>query len=373
MPWLKRFIILLLLAALVLAGIKLVHMRRQQIFSVQATKEPALAVQTAPVSDGTLQVSQTYRGILRPERSIALSPRIQGRIVGMQGHAGEHIQDGQLLVRLDDRELQENIQALEAEKKRIEEQIWMLEKTRARQKKLAPGAISQDEIDRTLSNLNQAKSSRERVRNELNQARTRLSYTRLEAPLNGRIHKRLQEPGDMAQPGQPVMILEDSAAGYNIHIRVPAEVHTKLLPGNKVRIHSQGKTQKADITRIHPATSQNSPLVEVEAFMQKPPFELPSGSSLEVELLVSRAMGIIVPSRALLSQEKEDVVFTVNEENRIQMHQVHVLSKTADRAVLMENELQPGQRVVVGALSKLMRLSPGMKVETGPVETIKSD
>jgi RND family efflux transporter MFP subunit len=332
-----------------------------------------MKVRTAAVSHGILQITQTYRGILRPERNMALTPRIQGQIVDIQGDAGDRVQSGQILVRLDDRELQENIQALEAEKKRIEEQIWMLEKTRSRQKKLAQGAISQDEVDRTLSNLNQAKSNRERIISELGQAKTRLSYTRLEANLDGRILKRLQEPGDMAQPGNPILLLEDEAAGYNIHIRIPAAVQADIQPGQNIVLRYKNQKQKAAVTRIHPATAQDSPLIEVEAFVQEPPFGLASGSSLETELVVTRESGLIVPSRAVLSQEKGEFVFTVDEDSRIHTHKVHILSRTADRAVLKENELRPEQRVVVGALSKLMRLSPGMKVETGPVETIKSD
>jgi len=233
MSWLKPILVFCFLIILVLAGIKLIHIRKQQIISVQAAQEPAMAVQTALVSTGTLEDTQTYRGILRPEHSMDLTPRIQGRIMEVHGDAGDKVKNGQLLVQIDDREIKENIQALVAEQNRIEEQIWILKKTRSRQKKLSEGAISKDEIDRTLSNLNQAKSSREKITNELNQAKTRLSYTRLEANMDGRIQKR-----------------------------------------------------QTVISRIHPATTQGSPLIEVEAFVQEPPFDLASGSSLEAELKI---------------------------------------------------------------------------------------
>jgi RND family efflux transporter MFP subunit len=364
MSWLKPILIFCFLIILVLAGIKLVHIRKQQIISVQAAQEPAMAVQTAQVSTGTLEHTQTYRGVLRPEHSINLTPRIQGQIMQMYADAGDRVKNGQLLVQIDDREIKENIQALVAEKKRIEEQIWILEKTHSRQKNLAPGAISQDDLDRTLSNLNQAKSSREKIINEIGQANTRLSYTRLKANMDGRIQKRFQEPGDMAQPGQPIMSLEDVSAGYNIHIRIPPTVQSDVHLGQDILLTRKGQKLNTVISRIHPATTQGSPLIEVEAFVQDPPFGLASGSSLESELMVSRTKGLLVPTRSVLGQENGDIVFRVDADHRIQAHQVQILAQDAEKAVVQGHELQSGQQVVVGPMSQLMRLSSGMKVKS---------
>ena len=368
MSWIKPIFVFCVLIILVLAGIKLVHMRKQQIQSVQAAQEPAMAVQTAMVSTGTLEDTQTYRGILLPELSIDLTPRIQGRIMEVHGDAGDRFKNGQLLVQIDDREIKENIQALVAEKKRIDEQIWILEKTRSRQKKLSEGAISKDEMDRTLSTLNQTKSSREKITNEIRQAKTRLSYTRLKSNMDGRIQKRFQEPGDMAQPGQPIMSLEDVSAGYNIHIRIPPAVQSSDVHfGQEIALTFNGQKQKAAISRIHPTTTQGSPLIQVEAFTQEPPFGLASGSSLEAELMVSRTKGLIVPARSMLEQENGNIVFRVDADHRIQAHQVQILAETAEKAVVHGPNLQSGHWVVVGPMSQLMRLSPGIKVKSEQV------
>jgi RND family efflux transporter MFP subunit len=364
MSWIKPILVFCVLIILVLAGIKLVHIRKQQIQSVHAAQKPAMAVQTAMVSTGTLEDTQTYRGILLPELRIDLTPRIQGRIMEVHGDAGDRVKNGQLLVQIDDREIKKNIQALAAEKKRIDEQIWILEKTRSRQKRLSEGAISKDQIDRTLSNLNQTKSSREKITNELSQAKTRLSYTRLKSNMDGRIQKRFQEPGDMAQPGQPIMSLEDVSDGYNIHIQVPPAVQSDVHFGQEIALTFNGQKQKAAISRIHPVTTQGFPLIEVEAFTQEPPFGLASGSSLEVELMVSRTKGLIVPARSVLGQENGNIVFRVDADHRIQAHQVQILAETAAKAVVHGSHLQSGHWVVVGPMSQLMRLSPGIKVKS---------
>lgn len=363
MPWPKRLLIVVLLLAVPVAGIKLVHMRQQQLRSAQPSPQPAMVVQTATIAAGSLQKRQHYRGVLQPERSIALTPRIQGRIETLQGQAGDAVAKGQLLVTLDDRELRQAIEALQAEQQRLTEQIWLLQRTYARQQKLVKGAVSQEQLDETRSRLQQARASRQKVDQELQQAQTRLSYTQLKAPVKGRIHRRLQEPGDMAQPGQAVMQLESEAAGYNVHVRVPPVVQAGLEPGQEVMLRFGQQSQKAVIRRIHPATAPNSPLVEVEVFVSRPPFGLAAGASLQVALQVAEAEGLLAPARALLPQQQGAMVYTLDQNQRLQGHHVQVLAATEQQVDLAGPALKAGQQVVVAPLAQLMRLQDGMLVQ----------
>ncbi|MGM0760336.1 MAG: efflux RND transporter periplasmic adaptor subunit [Thermodesulfobacteriota bacterium] len=363
MSWFKRLILLFFLAALVLAGIKLVQLRKQQLRAVTSPQRPVMMVHTKRVIDDSLEITQTYRGVVRPERTVALTPRIQGQIEHMQGEAGDEIQAGQVLVRLDDQEIQQEIAALGAEKEGIESRIWILEKNYTRQEQLVnQGNISQEVFDQTTSDLRQARADLKNIGHQLAQARARQSYTRLHADIDGRVQKRMQEPGDMAQPGKQVMLLEDASTGYNVHVRIPAAVQNEVQSGQKVVFGYKGQKQKAAITRIHPATPRDSALVEIEAFVQEPPFGLASGASLQTELVIARVSEMIVPSRAVFSQEQESFVFVVDEDHRIQPRPVQVMARTADKAAV-QGDLSPGEQVAVGPLSQLMRLSPDMKVD----------
>ena len=363
MRWLKRLLILLILAGLLVAAVKLIHLRKQELESVQAPQKPAMVMHTARICTKTLEVTRTYRGSVRPERTIALTPRIQGRIVHILGDAGDEIRSGQTLVRIDDAELKQSIQALQAERQRLQSRIWILEKTFQRYEELLQqGNLSQDEFDRTLSSLEQARFSLRKTEHELEQARIRLAYARLESGVNGRIQKRLLEPGDMAQPGKPILILEDASAGYNVHVLVPAGVQKALHPGTNAVLRQGSQQLRAAIRRIHPAADQGSSLVEIEIFVQNPPFGLPSGASLTAELLISRVTGLVVPRQAVLSQEQGSWVFVLDGQSRIQPRQVDIVARGSDQ-VAIQGQLKAGQEVVLGSLSELMRLSPGLVVK----------
>lgn len=370
MRWLKRLLILLILVGLIVAAVKLIHMRKKELESVQAPQKPAIVVHTAEIDSGALEVKQSYRGIVRPERTIALTPRIQGRITQINGDAGDDVKSGQTLVRIDDAELQQNIEALQAEKQRLQSRIWILEKTKQRYEKLLyQDNLSQDAFDRTLSSLQQARFSLTKTDHELQQAQIRRSYARLQAGVNARIQKRLMEPGDMAQPGKPVLVLEDATAGYNVHVLIPAEVQKFLRPGQKAVLQHGSRQLTAAIQRIHPAAAQGSPLIEIEIFVQRPPFDLASGASLTATLATSRVTGLMAPARAVLSQIKGDLVFVVDGQSRIQPSQVRIVAKTSER-VVFAGQLQAGQEVVVGPLSQLMRLSSGLAVEVAGEDSL---
>mgnify|MGYP006285975895 CR=1 FL=1 len=360
MRWLKVLLILCILAGLLVAAVKVVHFRQQELESVQAPQKPARPVHTAKISTDTLQVTQTYRGIVRPERTVALAPRIQGRIVQIRGDAGDEVRYGQTLVRIDEAELKQNIQFLQAERQRLQSRIWILEKTYRRHKKLLQqGNLPQHELDRTLSSLEQARFSLDKTNHQLEQAKIRRDYARLEAEVDGRIQERLQEPGDTAQPGKPVLILEDGSAGYNVHVLVPAEVQRILQPGQKAVLKDGKRQQKAAIHRIHPASARGSSLMEIEIFVSSPPFDLASGASLSTELILSSVTGLVVPEQAVLSQDTGNWVFVVDGQNQIQPRQVEILARSSGR-VAVKGQLHSGQEVAVGALSELMRLSPGL-------------
>ncbi len=358
---LKIFLLLLLFVFFIVAGIKVVQMRKHELDSAKAPEKPVMAVFTARAEKGEFSVVRSYRGEVRPERTTHLTPRIQGRIEKINGRAGEGFNSGRILVRLDSKEIREKLQALKAEKEKIKHRVWFLQRTNERQKELVGGAVSREQYERTVSDLSQARADLTRIEHELEEVRTRIGYSSLKAGFRGRIQTRLQEPGDMAQPGKGILLLEDQSAGYNVRIGVPSEVQAGLKPGRKITLRSGEDSLQAEITRIYPAAVSPSPLIRIEAHLKKPPFGLPSGASVEARLHQEKMQGVTVPARAVLEQEEGAFVFRVDEDSRIRAVPVTIRGRNRDR-VLVRGEIRENDQVVVGPRSLLVRLSPGILV-----------
>lgn len=357
----KIFFLLLLAVFFLAAGIRLVQMRKQELDSAKAPEKPVMAVFTARAEKDEFSVVRSYRGEVRPEKTIQMAARIQGRIEEINGRAGDGFNSGKILVRLDSREIREKLQALKAEQEKIRHRVWFLQRTHERQKELMGGAVSREQYERTVSDLSQARADMKRIEHELEEVRTRIGYFSLKAGFPGRIQTRLQEPGDMAQPGKGILLLEDKSAGYNVRIGVPSEVQADLKPGQKITLRSGKDSLQAEITRIYPAALSPSPLIQIEAHLKKPPFGLPGGSSVEARLHQEEMQGVTVPARAVLEQEEGAFVFCVNEDSRIQAIPVTIRGRNRDR-VLVRGEIRENDQVVVGPRSLLVRLSPGILV-----------
>jgi hypothetical protein len=175
------------------------------------------------------------------------------------------------------------------------------------------------------------------------------------------------EPGDMAQPGKPVLELEAVKDGYKIVVRVPQDIFSGLTKKTGVYvlppITIQSPPLKLNISRLYPAPpSWRAAMPICEIVVNKRPFGLPSGSTVNVLFHLRKARGWVVPARSLLEQAVgNSTIYMVNEENRIHVVPVRVLLRNED-FICVEGQLIPKTQVVVAGEDVLIRLHEGDRV-----------
>jgi len=114
------------------------------------------------------------------------------------------------------------------------------------------------------------------------------------------------------------------------------------------------------ISRLYP-TSAGDVLPSVEIDLQSSPFSLPTGSMLEVELIIEKKEGFVVPTMALLEQGKKANVFVVDKRGRIKVIPVTILARDEERACVM-GKLKPSALVVTAEEDILLKLHQGQRV-----------
>jgi len=188
--------------------------------------------------------------------------------------------------------------------------------------------------------------------------RTRLGYTVIRAPYDAVVTARLAEPGDLLAPGQPIYrILKPGSV--KVMVNVPQESLLLVHTGTPARLSAHGQTLKATVSRIYPALSGGR-LGTVEIDLQRAPFGLKSGSTLEVSLQTQSADGLVVPSASLLDSDRGSFVFVLKDD-LLKSAPVKVLARNAEAAVV-SGGLRVGDKVVVAQTSELMALHDGQKV-----------
>jgi len=344
-------------------AVRVVKLRKAELAKVPGPISVPLPVHVARIQKGFLEITRSCLGVVRPMVSSSLAPQVTGQILEVRVREGDRVRKGQILVRLDDRTYVSKVGALKAQLAGARSTLATQEGIYKRNLMLYEHkALSKEALDCSRSARDEARARVLSLEKELEAARLEVSYCTLKAPFDGVVTKRLQDPGDLALPGKPILVLENAGAGYRVLVQVPQDLVPVLKAGDEVYLapSAQGPSVKATLSRIYPAVATGL-MATVEVGVKEPPLGLPSGSVLEATLVVARKEGLKVPLGALLHKPEGVLVWAVKPDGELVPKKVEVLAANR-REALVSGEISPGEKVVVGTDALLLRLHPGLKV-----------
>ena len=203
-------------------------------------------------------------GTLEARVKTSISARIQERLVEVLVDQGDQVKKGQVLAKLDDAELRQQVAIAEATlaaakqtAMRVEADLSrseaVLAQARLDEKRLkgllASSAVSQTDADKAAEALKVAEADLKRSNAAIAEAqgqvlvaektllhrKEQLAFTQITAPYDGLIIRRDREPGDMLVPGASLMELI-SLGELWIRAWVDETEMAKLAPGQKARV-----------------------------------------------------------------------------------------------------------------------------------------
>ncbi|MFO7931662.1 MAG: efflux RND transporter periplasmic adaptor subunit [Thermodesulfobacteriota bacterium] len=354
---------LLVLLVLAASAVVLVKQRKAELDGMDTAQTPAFPVRVAEAARGTIEVTQHYLGIIEPEVSAAIAARVTGEIESVRFDTGDLVEKNDLVAAIDDREMQEELSALQAELEGAQAELTDRKQRHKRRKNLySQGHIDEEDLDASKSALVSAGSKVDRLRSQIGAAKISLLYTRIRAPFDGVVTERMKDPGDLVTPGQAICRIENQEKGYKVIVKIDPETAGILQPGSWASLSSGGKTLDAQVFRVYPAADKNR-LASAEIRTKKPPFGLPSGAALGVDLVVSTPEALVLPRRAAVEIDGAWHVFIADDDNRIKPAKVSVLGRTSDSIAVKSDDLKQGDRVAVGDESMLIRLGPHTRIQ----------
>jgi len=193
-------------------------------------------------------------GTVESARRTTVASRIVARIEKVHVSAGDEVAQGDILVDLDAREPQAQVQqaqeALKAAKARRDLAVQELERSK---ELLSRGVTTRARHDQAISTQRISLSDVDRAGQALEEARAGLSYTVIRAPVAGRVIDRLAEPGDTVTPGAALLRLYDPAA-LRVEAPVRESLAVNLSVGDELKIDlsSLGETPSGLIEEIVP-------------------------------------------------------------------------------------------------------------------------
>lgn len=371
---LKPWYLLPIPILLITSGLWL-HLHRLHQADASPPPQPTpWAVQTGAVRLGTVSAALQSVASVEAPNTITLAPQIQGTVTAVGPRLGVAVKRGQLLVRIDARQIERNIGALEQQRIAAHANAEYAIKQQMRTDAvLAEGGVSQAQADQARTATDAARASVQALSDQIAALQVQLGYADIRAPQEAVVAQRLVEVGDTAEPGKPVYQLT-AGKGAVVRVSLPADQLAQVKVGDTLRLTQSRQTVELHITRVAPAVNAAG-LGTVEADAPSSPFGLPSGSSVAATIfLQSRAAPTLtVPAEAIVGSghNAHVLAFTsgteAGEPGRLRIVPVKVLQEGANAAAVRAS-LQPGDRVVVGQTAVLAQMRDGDAAVAGAAQ-----
>jgi RND family efflux transporter MFP subunit len=275
-----------------------------------------------PVAEQILVV-----GNLIGEATVQVVPRVNGRLQSVNVKLADPVRRGQIIARVEDREIQEQVRQAEASYQvsqasiRQREADLKLAKTNLDrseslyQRQLLPQQTFDDtqaRYEAAQAQLDLARAQFEQAKARLDELKITLSNTLIVSPVDGFVGKRFLDPGAFASTNAPVASVVDISRVRMVANLVERDVR-RIQTGTPARVEVDafpGETFKGRVSRIAPVFDPATRTAEMEIEVPNPDFRLKPGMYARVQLTVeTRANALTVPRAALVAVEGKNGVF----------------------------------------------------------------
>jgi multidrug efflux pump subunit AcrA (membrane-fusion protein) len=339
-----------------------------------ATESAPVSVALHVVERASAEAIYEASGTLRAKQTALVTSKVPGHVREVRVAAGDRVKSGETLVVLEGQDLEARLRAAKAALQEAEdaegEAAAGLEAARARaavagstfgryQELEAKRAVTAQEMDEVRSRflsaqadlsmaearLSRARSTIERARSEIAAAEAFWSYTRVQAPFEGRVIERQVDVGNLAAPGMPLLVLEQAGA-LRAEVFVDESQAGRIHVGDEAAIVVGGERLPGRVSEVFPAVDPASRafLVKVDLPEGVESGRLAPGSFVRVELLVGETERMLVPDSAVMRRGQLELVYVVEDE-RVRLRLV-TLGRAREGHVEVLSGLDPGDAVV---------------------------
>lgn len=315
-------------------------------------------------------------------------PQVSGIIQNRLFKEGSDVKAGDVLYQIDPATYQAAWESAKAQLARAEANISRTRALAERYRELVEiRAVSRQEYDDAVAALKQAEADIEAGKAAVETARINLAYTRVTAPISGRIGKSSVTVGALVTANQPVPLatvqqidpvyvdvtqssavllqLQKAMASGALKRDSANRARVKLLLEDGTAYPQEGTLQFQDVT-----VDQTTGSYILRIVFPNPKRVLLPGMFVRAVLEEGVSeKALLVPQQGVSRDPKGNpVALIVDAENRVQLRVLTVVRTIGDRW-LVSAGLAPGDRVVVEGVQKVR---PGATVKAVPFETAKS-
>lgn len=298
----KRFIIALVLLILIGGGLVGFNLYRnhaiQQFFANMPAQTVSVSTVTLEPASWTPEIEAI--GTVSAVNGVDLSVETAGIVGKINFEANDDVDQGQLLVQLDDAMQRADLAAAKAQA-----QLDQTNLTRAQE-------LQQRQVG-TEVNVDSARAAADASAAQVEKAQAAIDQRQIKAPFDGVIGIPQIQLGQYIQPGTTVATLQNTDV-MRVDFTVPEQTLPQVKVGQPVRLGLTNDEMpfKGTIEGINPKVDPRSRLVTLRARVENPDGQLTPGQFVEVRVELPKEDGVLsLPQTAVIASLYGDHVFVV--------------------------------------------------------------
>ena len=315
-------------------------------------------------------------------QSVELRSRVTGYLKQLHFTDGEIVKEGRLLFTIDDRLYKAELDRAEANVKLAQAHLARVDRDYVRMEKLKnSGAVSGEEFDKVAGDKAEAEATRNVASAARVTAQLNLDYTKITAPIDGRMSRRYADPGSLIKADDTALSVLLNVDKIHVYFDVDDRTYLSIrraIGDGRMTFDGDGKTAveiglpdedgyklKGVVDFIDNKLDAGTGTLRLRAEVENASKLLSPGLFVRVKLPISQKQKVVlVPEVALGTNQGQKFVYALGADDVVVERRVRKAGKQYGRyRVLLDSDVLPTERILVKGIQ---RVREGSKTEAKP-------
>ncbi|MBI3897880.1 MAG: MdtA/MuxA family multidrug efflux RND transporter periplasmic adaptor subunit [Gammaproteobacteria bacterium] len=369
--WLRRHklwavLLVLSLALLISIGLLRHHRRALRTAGPAANVSQPIAVTAAAAQTGDLKITLNALGSVTAINSVTIRPRVDGQLIKVLFREGQTVNPGDLLAEIDPRPLEVQLAQAQGQMDRDQALLRNAQLDVERYRDLyKQDSIAKQQLDTQEALVQQYEGTVKADRAQVDNAKLQLSYTRVTAPLGGRVGLRKVDPGNMVHANdQDGLVVITQLNPITVIFSIPEDnvpaLMQRLQAGAVLPVEAYSRDRTIKLATGQLLTVDNQIDVSSGTIKLKAQFNNDNSNTVlfpnqfvNVRLLLNTLNNAtLIPTAAVKRNGEASFVYRVQTDHTVKVQPVSLGPVDVNR-VAVTSGIAPGDLVVVDGTDKL--------------------